>query len=209
MAGGYIAGGDRHEAREPRFRRDQVVATRVEAVFGNDIADRQQPTIPVEKKIELHGVGHGAGRRFDRLQPALQRRDRRGVLRDVAPMALERPMRGFDPEQHVGARIIAPLTGERTGKVASLSGVQHQLVQSIRQSRQLCRQVVESADQLARRDEVGAPVVGQSPQRFARERQAVARAGDGTARIGRIAPPRSTSIGERDQVPGQVAAIDR
>ena len=124
-------------------------------------------------------------------------------------MALERPVHGFDPEQHVCARIIAPLTGERMGKVASLPGVQHQSVQSTRQLRQLCHQVVESADQLARRDEVSAPVVGQSLQRFARERQAVARAGDGTARIGRIAPPRSTSIRKRDQVPGEVAAVDR
>ena len=116
---------------------------------------------------------------------------------------------GFDPEQHVGAGIVAPFTGERIGNVGGLAGVQHQLVQSIGQLRQLRRKLVQGAGQLARRDEMGAPVVGQSLQRLAGERQAVARAGDGAARMGGIAPPGGTGIGQRDQVAGQVAAVDR
>ena len=124
-------------------------------------------------------------------------------------MALERALDGFDPEQHVGAGIVAPFTGERIGNVGGLPGVQHQLVQSIRQLRQLRRKLVQGAGQLARRDEMGAPVVGQGLQRLAGERQAVARAGDGAACIGGIAPPRGTGVGERDQVAGQVAAVDR
>ena len=69
-----------------------------------------------------------------------------------------------------------------------------------RQLRQLRRKLVQGAGQLARRDEMGAPIVGQSLQRLAGERQAVARAGDGAARMGRIAPPCGTGVGQRDQV---------
>ena len=63
VAGRHVALGDRHEAGEPRFRREQVVATGIERILGDEIADRQQAAFLVEEKIELHGVGHGAGRR--------------------------------------------------------------------------------------------------------------------------------------------------
>ena len=104
-----------------------------------------------------------------------------GILRDVATMALDRPLRGLDPEQHVRARGIGPFAGQRAGQVGGLAGVERQIVQPIRMPQQGRGKIVQGAGQFARRDELGAPVVGQRLQRLAGERQAVARAGGDAA----------------------------
>ena len=132
MAGRHIARGDRHETGEAGLRGEQVVAAGIERILGDDIADGKQAAVVVEEEIELHGVRHGARRGFDRMQPALQRRRRLGARRDVATMALDRALRGFDPEQHVGARLIGPFVGERASQIGCLAGVDRQIVQSIR-----------------------------------------------------------------------------
>ena len=116
----------------------------------------------------------GAGRRFDRLQPALQRRDRLDVLRDVAPTALERALDGLDPERHVGAAFVAAFAAERPGKVGGRRGVPRELFEWPGQG---CGQVVEGAVELGGRYQMRAPVVGQRSQRRARQRQAVGRTG--------------------------------
>jgi hypothetical protein len=133
----------------------------------------------IEKKIELHGVGKGARRRLDRLQPAVQRRDRARRLRAVATIALDRPLRGLDPEQHVGARGIAAFAGQRAGKVGGRRSLPRELLRPVRPGHaQGGGQIVEGAGELAGRNEMRAPVVGQGDQRLAGEGQAVAGAGD-------------------------------
>ena len=56
---------------------------------------------------------------------------------------------------------------------------------------------------------VRAQVVGQRLQRLAGERQAVAGAGDDAGDSAGSGPPRRAGIGERDQVAGEIAAVDR
>ena len=53
-----VALGDGDEAGEPRLRREQIVTTRVEAVIGNAVADREELPRRVEEKAELHRVEH-------------------------------------------------------------------------------------------------------------------------------------------------------
>src|SRR2546430_14550524 len=50
--------GDRDEAREPGFGREEVVPTRVEASVGNAVPDREQLPHRIEEKVEIHGADH-------------------------------------------------------------------------------------------------------------------------------------------------------
>ena len=53
MLGRHRAGGNRQEARQPRFRRQRVVVRGVEAAVGDVEADGEQLPLPVEQEIEL------------------------------------------------------------------------------------------------------------------------------------------------------------
>ena len=50
--------GNGDEACEPRLRRQQIVTTRVEAVIGNAVPDREELPRRVEEKAKLHRVEH-------------------------------------------------------------------------------------------------------------------------------------------------------
>ena len=57
----HVAFGDRDEAGEPRFRREQVVERGVEPAravgVGEAIADREDAPAPVVEEVEPHAVG--------------------------------------------------------------------------------------------------------------------------------------------------------
>ena len=56
----HITVGDRHEAGQSRFRREQVVATGIETTLVDAIADRKQLALRIEEKIETHLGGQAA-----------------------------------------------------------------------------------------------------------------------------------------------------
>ncbi len=56
-----VAFGDRDEARETGFRRQQIITIGVEAAVLHPVADRQQFPLHVEEKAELHLVEHASG----------------------------------------------------------------------------------------------------------------------------------------------------
>ncbi len=58
---GDVALGDRDEAREPGFRCQQVVPTRVEASVRDAVPDREQLPHRIEEKAEVHGADHRPG----------------------------------------------------------------------------------------------------------------------------------------------------
>ena len=76
----HVAFRDREQAREPRFRRQQVVAVRVEAVVGQRIADRQQLAFRIEQEREVHAERHRARPLGERPQAILQKMRRIGEL---------------------------------------------------------------------------------------------------------------------------------
>ena len=54
VAGRNVSLGDRHEARQPRLRGEEIVTARVERALGDEIADREQLAVVVKQKSELH-----------------------------------------------------------------------------------------------------------------------------------------------------------
>jgi len=76
VRGRDVAAGDRHEARQPRFRRQEVVAALVEGSVGHAVADGEELPRPVEEKAEIRVVEQAAGgsrHRFEPLQRLLAR----------------------------------------------------------------------------------------------------------------------------------------
>ena len=59
MLGGQIALGDGDEAREPRFRSQEVVEIGIETAIAVAVADREELTVGIEQEAELHAVEHG------------------------------------------------------------------------------------------------------------------------------------------------------
>ena len=80
-----VALGDGDEAGEPRLGGEQVVATARRACpSATAIADRQQLALRVEQEAEVHAPGERARLSLERLEPVLERCDRR---RGRAPMS--------------------------------------------------------------------------------------------------------------------------
>ena len=89
MAGRDVALGDRHKARETRFGGKQVVTARVELALLDKITNREELSIRVEEEAELHGLGHGPRRRFQRRKAVVQRLGNFGGLGCVTPMTID------------------------------------------------------------------------------------------------------------------------
>ena len=62
---GHVALGDRDEAGQPRFGREQVVERRIEPraaeLIGEAVADREELPLPVVEEAEMHFVEVGGG----------------------------------------------------------------------------------------------------------------------------------------------------
>ena len=67
--------GNRDKACEPRLRRQQIVTTRVEAVIGNAVADREEFARGIEEKAKVHRVEHRL-RELDESRKAANQRSR-------------------------------------------------------------------------------------------------------------------------------------
>ena len=141
-------------------------------------------------------------------QPALSAAVDSGVLRQIATVALDRRCAGFDPEQHAALAIVAAIDWRARGRFGRLAGMSA-AVQPSRRAAARCRKVVEAPDSSRERRRRCVAVVGQRRQRLARQRQGVADPGEMRACDRRIAAPRRSRLRERDQMAGEVAAVDR
>ena len=148
VARGDIALGDRHEAREARLRREQVVAARVEIALRDPVADREELALRVEQKTELHRVGHGSRRRLERREAAFQGARVVAGPAAVAAVTLDRSVRGLRPVQHFGAGVVAAFARQRAGDVDHGRGVGRDLRQSctdVLRRHRACRSAAASA----------------------------------------------------------------
>ncbi len=70
MGGRHVALGDRYETRQPGFRGQQIITIGIQTVFGRAVADRQQLTVGIEEKREVHSADHLLSRLHERRQTA-------------------------------------------------------------------------------------------------------------------------------------------
>ncbi|EDT03388.1 hypothetical protein BamIOP4010DRAFT_3075 [Burkholderia ambifaria IOP40-10] len=211
-----IALRDRDETRQARLRRQQVVVARIEPSVGHRVADRQQIPHRVEQKAELHRIGHlqrGIGQRMKTLVQHVRfvRRARR-----VATMPLHRVLQRLRPKQHV-VDVAAPhpadvvhqrsrYIGDRRGEDRDRGPFRCGALPGRRGERllQLGRGPLELAVQ-------GRPGIAIPAHGLAQQRERIA---DPFVRglpphAGGLIRPRAATVAERDQVPGEIAAVDR
>ncbi len=74
VGGGSVAPGDRDEAREPRFRSEQIVVARVMPSVGDAISDREELSFLVVEKAKVHFADEPGGRPRERRETAHERR---------------------------------------------------------------------------------------------------------------------------------------
>ena len=139
---------------------------------------------------------------------------RLGILHDVAAVALDRPLHGLDPEQHVLARGIGLVRGQRARQIGEPCRRRETLEPSSGRSGSRLERRGKIVERIRRarceRDEaacVGRRATPASASRASVER--VAHAARDRRRTGEAAAPCRAGIGERDQMAGQVAAVDR
>ena len=215
MAGRNVSLGDRHEARQPRLRGEEIVTARVERALGDEIADREQLAVVVEQKAELHCE---RCRPRGLLQGREARRRRGGCLRrpvEITAVALDRSSGRLRPEQHVGAGVVASFARERKSDVRQGLRVDRERRETFRDPlavdecpSQVGRQHGERLVQLAPRHRLRSPTFAQPARLFAHELERVCDTGK-TALVGeRLSRPFPARIGESDEVPGQISAID-
>ncbi len=216
MARRDITLGDRHEARQPRLGGEEIVAVGVERVVGHPIADREQLAVLVQQEAELHRQRGRARVFFHGLEARRQRRIGSGRLREVAAVALDRAAGRLRPELQVGADIVAALDRECAGDVGQGLGADRQGGEALRDILAIGRLPADIGGQRGERILEMAPGHRLHAARVAqvarlRARQ-LDRVGDPlqTTRVGdRMIFPFPAGIRQRDQVPGQIAAVDR
>ena len=185
VPGRNVALGDRHEAREPCLRGEEIVAARIERALRHQIADREQLAVVVEQKAELHRQ-----RRRPRglLQGREARRERGGRLRrpvEITAVALDRAAGRLRPEQHVGADIVAPFDRQRAGDVGHSLGLSASAASRFAMSSpstgrpsHVRREHGERIVELAPRHRLRSAPVAQAARLFARELERVRDAGE-------------------------------
>ncbi len=215
MTGGDVSLSDRHEAREPCLRGKEIVPARVERALGHEIADREQFPVVVEQKAELHCE---RCRPRGLLQGREARRRRSDCLRrhiDITAMALDRASGRLRPEQHVGAGVVASFGRERKRDVRQGLGVDRERREAFRDPlsvdecpSQVGRQHGERLVQLTPRHRLRSATFAQPARLLAHELERVCDTGKTPLIRERVTGPIPARIGEGDEMPGQIAAVD-
>jgi hypothetical protein len=87
----HVALGDRHQAGQAAFRREQVVVRVVESARADVVANRKQRTLFVVEEAEVHLVDQGVGARRQAVEPLVVPASLRGGSVEIALELLERP----------------------------------------------------------------------------------------------------------------------
>ena len=216
MAGGNVALGDREETRQPRFRRQEIIAIGIEGGLGHEKSDRKQLTHGVEQTSELRSHRDRPERIFQRDQSGDPRHETFGRYRNVRLVGKDRGERRLRPEEKIGAGSIAALERDRTRDIHRIVG----FAREIGEGRGLCRirsrrvparlgQVGERNFELPRchglRNPTEAKMCSDSRGQFAHIDDAGET--DGGARRRRF--PLAAGVGESDKMARQIAAVDR
>ena len=132
MAGRDVALGDRHKARETRFGGEQVVTARVELALRDEITNREELAIRVEEEAELHRLGHGPRRRFQRRKALVQRLGNCGGLGHVPPVTIDRSLCRLRPEEHFDTVLVPAFAGQRLSNIDHGRGLMREVHQPCR-----------------------------------------------------------------------------
>ena len=132
MPRGDVTLRDGDETRQARLRRQKVVAALVESAFRRAVTDRQEPPLRIQKKAELHRLGHRARRQLDGGKALFQGARRLFRQRKIRKPAIDRALRCLRPEQQVAVRIAAQIRRNRARHIDQGYGVRRKLVQSRR-----------------------------------------------------------------------------
>ena len=117
MSGRYVSFGDREETRQPRLRRQEVIAIGIQGGFGNEKSDREQLARTVEEKAKLHRHRHRAEGVLQDEQPGLTGSARLSRKLVIRAMRLDRGQARPRPVQEIRSASIAPLESDRAGDV--------------------------------------------------------------------------------------------
>ena len=141
---------------------------------------------------------------------------RRCRLREIGTPALDRALRRLRPEQHVAVRSVvlfacqgARVIGQRRGmgrEIGQVCSVSHARESMCAERASEC---IQRIFDLMPRDGLRRPIVRQQQQRLARELYRVLDTGDRCGAGNRSADPFTTSVGDRDQMGCEVAAVHR
>ena len=220
VAGGNIALGDGEETRQPRFRRQKIVAIGIERAFGREAADRKQIALAVDEKAEVHGQRHRARLVLQPLQPQSQGSGLFDVACKIVAMGRDGVHAGLRPEQHVEADFVVALRGQRPCDIGHRVGLSGELFETrpqiVRRRKRLARgdrQRGQGIVELAPRDRLRLAAVPQALSLFPRQVEGVGDPGEAGCgawvSAGLCALPFAAGVGERDEVAGEVSAVDR
>ncbi len=215
VARGNVALRDCHEAGEPRLGGEKIVAAGVERAVGHPVSDREQLAVLIEQKPEVHGKRHRAGLLLHGQQTLRKRCGCIPLQGEIATVALNAGARRLYPEQHVRAGVVPALQRQRR------SNIHHRLClgrkfgkkisdafavrwPSIHARLQKAERVVE----LIPRYSLSAPAVAQLLCLVACKREGIFDSGKTPGVRERQIAPLPARIGERDQMRGQIAAVD-
>ena len=202
-----VALGDGYETGQPRFGGQQVITTRIERGLPHLIANGQKQPVRVEQKIKFHRHRHGSRGLLQRPEPCIPGARGSGP---ILQMAVKTGANRFGPEQQIRAKGIVFLDGDLAGGFHERRRGFDKIGQPLRVA--LVQRegdergfVVEPPQGDALRSTRFAQPSRLAPRQFER-------VGHATATLGvrqRQTAPRLAGVGQRDEVSGQIAAIDR
>ena len=216
VAGGKIALGDGEKTRQPRFGGQKVVAVGVERALCRQIADREEVALAVHEKAELHGHRHRTGDFLQFPQPQFQVLGGFGVARKVGAMRRDGVHRGLRPEQHVRASLVAALAGQRPRHIEHRLSLEAEICKPgpeiVHRRKRLARGQGERAQRIVELppgDGLRLAAVTQARRVFPGQVERVGDPFEASLSFRWRRSPFPAGIGQGDQVPGKIAAIDR
>ena len=214
MPRGNVAFGDRQKARQPCLRCKQIIAVRVELALGSEITDREQLAIIIEQKCILH---------FERYHPRIASQCgqtcsgiRRFCLFLITAVASDCVPNGVGPEYEIAVSVLAAFDREgsrhvRDGvssycKLRKPFGDVHAIGYRLPQ---IDSQLRDGFLKLSPRHRLRARSVAHAGGFFSRQLKRVGDTCKSTGVIQWSLGPLLARGRQREEVSGQISAIDR
>ena len=212
----HIVLRNREEACQARFGREQVVAILIQRAVGGAIPDGKQLSLGVEQEAELHRERHGARFSFEREQPSMKISFTLVRLRHIALPALDRALSRLRPEEQVAVRGVFMLARQSPSTIGEIRGVSAGIAKPRRDvfrcGRLAAKNRCDSRQrirELMTRERLRTSVIWKREQRVASEKHCVLDALNVRRIRNRDSDPLTARIRDRDEMRGQVAAVDR
>ena len=215
MADRDVALGDREEARETRLGGEEIVAARIQRPFRRPIADREQLAVAVEQKAELHRERRRASVLFEDRKTHLYSGSVVCRLTEITAMGFDRAPDRLCPEPHVRAGVVASFDRKRAGDIGDSLGLDGKPSETFRDVFPIHEHLSHAAGEESMRvvelvpgHRLRSASIPQVVRLIAGKIERISNTGKTPRICERQNAPFPTRIGECDQVPGQVAAID-